>query len=211
MSLLRSVKGMIFEEAAPTSDTSVGPLSPNSTSQPRPAVQVAPSVYESQSYLILAEAVLSRDSAYTRFLKKVKALQNRIQNETDRFSAALAVAEADGIGKEEILKAIATHMVTLNNERTKFESALQQELDTQVGIRKRDSDNIDRSIGTHQQEIVRLQGEIAKLEGEKARLQAEIHSHESRIINTKREFEPALGAVESKIKADQAKLESIKT
>lgn len=168
------------------------------------------SVRDSASFQMIAAKVLSRDSAYTRFLKQLGVLKKHIPDERAQYASALELLGTSGVTAEQIVQAIGSHAIALNGERTTFDTTIESELSTQVGGRRKEVEDIAVRLERNKTEVLRLQEESAQLEARRVEAQAAISIQEKKLAAMKEEFVKAYELLLGDLEADKAKIASIK-
>lgn len=212
-------KDLIFEESAPKNSTSkvtesVRPAASRAyaaaAGSAAPGVTNHESVRDSASFQMIAAKVLSRDSAYTRFLKQLGVLKKHIPDERAQCMSALELLGTSGVTAEQIMQAIGSHIITLNGERTTFDATIESELSTQVGGRRKEVEDIAARLERNRAEILRLQEESAQLEAKSTEAQTAVSIQEKKLAAKKEEFAKAHELLLGDLEADKAKIASIK-
>lgn len=181
-----------------------------------PVVNLAPAavteivkVSESDpAYIELSKAVLDRDSAYTKFLKRFNSL-GKVKDLDTRYQATLDVLSSEGISKEDILKSIGSHVGLLRAEKTNFESTFNGELEESVGAFKKEIVENGKAINANLNEISRLQTENTVLDQKTKKLQIDVATEEQKVAGVVGKLLAAASAIAKKLESDKNKLASL--
>ena len=173
-----------------------------------PAVQTVNVSEDDPAYIELSNAVLGRDTAYTRFLKRFNSL-TKVRDNDIRYQSALDVLSGDGVSKDDVLRAITAHIGILEQEKRTFDGVQKEKTDDLVGALERERASNTQSINSKRAEIARLQAEISGLEKTNTNLQTQISEKKSKIDSAARAFNVAAQTVKKRLESDKTKFSTL--
>jgi len=130
-----------------------------------PQQQTAPGkivgVYDSKFYEMLAAAVDRSNlegKDYIEFKKAINNMKNLKMAEESKYQAAFASLQGsrNGMTKEDLINSISHYVEVLNQERTKFETAIESKASVEIGQK-------EQLIETRQGEIDSMNEQIQKM------------------------------------------------
>ena len=126
---------------------------------------------------------------YLEFKKSLKNLA-KVGNmdEGTRFQSAFAVAQPLGVNKAKLLETANFYLKILQDEETRFETALKNQRSKQIGSREEHIQKLAQSIEQKKKQIEQLQKEIAINQKEMDKIKSEISSSVTKVEGTKSNF-----------------------
>lgn len=152
----------------------------------------------------LTERILSADTAYTRFVKQLTALETLIPEPKQRVQIVLATGQALGLTVQQVESAIDGHLKQLVEEERIFTQAT--ETDAKA------------SLEAERKELARLQGELQALMDQTEKLKADIlnkqgriSTQEQRIEKVKRDFTAVANALGQQLRSAKEQLQGMQS
>lgn len=167
--------------------------SPSTPAIPEGTIQVTPPENEKfRSYFekLFSEANLPGPDYY-EFSKMVEAMKS-IPEERDRFCAAFAGLQVQGLTKEQLLGTAAQYLQVLDDDAKNFSATIDTALEQKVQSRKQE-------IANKQQRLQQLTREISDITAEIAQLSGEVKESEEKIRTNSEGYQQQLAVTKQRI------------
>ena len=146
---------------------------------------------------------------YFEFCKMMEALEAAVPDEKARYAAVFASLSAQGLSKEKLINSAAKYKMVIQDDKTKFEQAVNDKLKGEVDSRKIEVSNLQNKIVQNTEAIKKLTQEITDSQGKIQSLSAEITEKESKIKTNIDGYSIASSAMLNKINVDIQKIETL--
>lgn len=144
---------------------------------------------------------------YLEFKKSLRKLEKMPMDEPTRFQSAFAMASTMGATPQNLAETAEFYISILKKEENKFQQALANQRQSQIGNKEAKMDDLDKIIQQKAGQIKKLTQEIEGHQQQKAKLENEISKATIKVESTKNDFVATLNALVTKIQTD---LENIK-
>lgn len=128
---------------------------------------------------------------YLEFQNSLQALQNLPMDEATRYRSAFATASTLGLTLDKLVETANYYKQTLDKEKDKFRTALQEQVQQHVVSRDREKVAIEKSILKRKEQIKALEEQIKvdeqrlnNIAGELSKVQAKIEATKNNFITT---------------------------
>ncbi len=139
---------------------------------------------------------------YIEFKQSLQSLGSMNMDEQTKIKSAFAMAKTMGATKARLLETAQYYMGILESESSKFNSAVSNQINRQIGGKKDSQKDIKLSIENKQKQIEQLKSEIAQLEVDNENVSKEISSGEVKVLKTKNDFQTTYNLLLEKIRKD---------
>jgi len=139
---------------------------------------------------------------YVEFKQSLQSLGNMNMDEQTKIKSAFAMSKTMGATKAKLLESAQFYMGILESESTKFNNAVSNQINRQIGGKKDSQKDIQLSIENKQKQIEQLKSEIAQLELDNEKVSKEISSGEVKVLKTKNDFQTTYNLLLEKIRKD---------
>jgi len=139
---------------------------------------------------------------YIEFKQSLQSLGNMDMDEQTKIKSAFAMAKTMGATKSRLLETAKYYMGILENESSKFNNAVSNQINQQIGGKKEAQKDIQLSIENKNKQIEQLKSEIAQLEIDNETVSKEISSGKVKVLKTKNDFQTTFNLLLDKIKKD---------
>ncbi|MDD5650455.1 MAG: hypothetical protein PHF86_08585 [Candidatus Nanoarchaeia archaeon] len=133
--------------------------------------------FEKHFYKLLDDANLPGPD-YFEFLQVAERLETSIPNEQMRYAATFASLCVSGLSKETLLNSAQQYITILQEDRKKFEAALQAKQQAEITSRKTRIDDLTKKIEALKAEIEQCQTSIDTLTQESSEAEQVIRKNE---------------------------------
>jgi len=139
---------------------------------------------------------------YVEFKQSLQSLGNMNMDEQTKIKSAFAMSKTMGATKGKLLESAQFYMGILESESTKFNNAVSNQINRQIGGKKDSQKDIQLSIENKHKQIEQLKSEIAQLELDNEKVSKEISSGEVKVLKTKNDFQTTYNLLLEKIRKD---------
>lgn len=146
---------------------------------------------------------------YFEFCKMLEALEAHVPDEKTRYTAVFASLTVQGLTKEKLINSAAKYKSIIQEDKTKFEVAVNDRLKGEVDSRKQQLKDLDAKILQHSETIKKLTQEIAEAQVIIKNLSSEISDKEIKIKTNSEGYSVACNAMLNKINLDINKFDSL--
>lgn len=206
----------VFVEFDEDSNKPAAPTSSKSQSISSPKIEVPKSSlnneeiekFEKHFDKLMDEANLPGPD-YFEFCKMMEALEAAVPDEKARYAAVFASLATQGLSKEKLINTAAKYKMVIQDDKTKFEQAVNEKLKGDVESRKGEVSNLQNKIVQNTETIKKLTQEITDAQTKIQSLGSEITEKESKIKSNIDGYTLASNAMLNKINIDIQKIESL--
>lgn len=156
-------------------------------------------VEEIASHLWSVLESTKKNMAFFDFLTAKKAMDSLPMDEAVKFQSTFVTLSTQGLTKEALLASINEHLSTLEEERGKFNGAVEQKREEQVGAREAKVAENEQTIADKTAQIQGLTEQIQNLQGENQVLAQEAQEENNSITSSVLNFETTSNAVEKEL------------
>ena len=199
------------------------PGKPTNTSSSQPKVSNTTSSYESPKTSLNSEEIEKFEKHfdtlmnqanlpgpdYFEFCKMMDALENSVPDEKTRYTAVFASLSAQGMSKEILINSAAKYKSVIQDDKAKFEVAVNDKLKGEVESRKAQVKDLQDKIVQNNEAIKKLTQEITDSQSKIQTLSSEITEKESKIQTNIDGYSIASSAMLNKINVDIQKIETL--
>jgi len=146
---------------------------------------------------------------YYEFCKMMEALEAAVPDEKARYGAVFASLAAQGLSKEKLINTAAKYKMVIQEDKTKFEQAVNDKLKGEVDSRKVEISNLQNKVVQNTETIKKLTQEITDAQSKIQALGSEVVEKESKIKTNIDGYSIASGAMLNKINIDIQKIETL--
>lgn len=146
---------------------------------------------------------------YFEFCKMMEALETAVPDEKTRYNAVFASLSAQGLSKEKLINSAAKYKSVIQEDKNKFEAAVNDKLKAEVESRKQQLKDLELKISQNSEAIRKLTQEITEAQGTIQTLNSEIGEKENKIKNNLDGYVVACSAMLNKINIDLNKIETL--
>jgi chromosome segregation ATPase len=146
---------------------------------------------------------------YFEFCKMLEALESAVPDEKARYAAVFASLSVQGLTKEKLINSAAKYKSIVQEDKAKFEMAVNEKLQGEVESRKAQLKDLELKINQDSETIKKLTQEITDTQGKLQVLNSEIIEKESKIKTNIDGYAVASNAMINKLNIDITKIESI--
>lgn len=139
---------------------------------------------------------------YLEFKKSLRKLEKMPMDEPTRFQSAFAMASTMGATPQNLAETAEFYISILKKEENKFQQALANQRQSQIGNKEAKMDDLDKIIQQKAGQIKKLTQEIEGHQQQKAKLENEISKSTIKVESTKNDFVATLNALVTKIHTD---------
>ncbi|MEZ4959375.1 MAG: hypothetical protein R2830_06120 [Saprospiraceae bacterium] len=139
---------------------------------------------------------------YLEYRQSLKSLEKMPMEEQVRYQSAFAMAQAMGATPPKLIESAQHYIDVLKGESAKFDQALRNQLQQQVGNREEAAKNLDAVIQQKAAQIKKLTEEIAQHQKEAETLRKETAEASQKMGATKNNFTASYDALVSQILSD---------
>lgn len=167
-------------------------------------------VFNQEIYEHLLQVIQSANNstglkAFVESLENLKAV--KMPESAKYQSAFITLKTAQGLTKEDLVKAINDYLLTLEAEKVKFEAAAEAKKNTEVGGREQEKENNLASIEEKSQQIQKLTEEIQGLTQRNEELDHEIIEEQNGITSSVSNFNATADVLEAELVEDRDNIE----
>jgi multidrug efflux pump subunit AcrA (membrane-fusion protein) len=203
MSLLKTLKGAIFEEEIVAEKPTQAPapkIAPVPTSSQTFTPSISPKRMRQTLLDELAKSIAG--TPYHHYQKINASMKQKIADTATRCMAIGASLEATNISKQDVLKGAKDAVAFLNSEAASFEAEVVNSiglLDQQFTAK---TEAIAQALEQKQNQIKTLSEEISALQKDKSTLEVEVAAEKTKYEVSKIEFTGSLDSILQEINAD---------
>ncbi len=146
---------------------------------------------------------------YFEFCKMMEALEAAVPDEKARYAAVFASLKVQGLNKEILLSTAGKYKLVIQDDKTKFEAAVNDKLKGEVESRKTQLKDFENKIVQNTEAIKKLTADINDAQNKIQLLNAEIGEKESKIKTNSEGYGVACNAMLNKINLDIQKIQSL--
>jgi chromosome segregation ATPase len=146
---------------------------------------------------------------YFEFCKMLEALEAAVPDEKARYSAVFASLSVQGLSKDKLINSAAKYKMIVQEDKTKFELAVNEKLKGDVETRKGQMKDLELKISQNSEMIKKLTQEITEAQSKMQTLNSEIIEKEGKIKTNTDGYAVACSAMLNKINVDIQKIETI--
>lgn len=144
---------------------------------------------------------------YMEFKNAIQSLAGIIPDEAMRFKSAFATVAPMGVTVQKLMESAKYYKNVLLQEQDKFNQALSNQIDTSVGAKQKQSDDLKVMMQKKTEEIQRLTQEIEAHQQEIGQLEAQIGEVVLKLEATKNNFDYTLHTVVNQMDTDLVSME----
>jgi hypothetical protein len=144
---------------------------------------------------------------YMEFKNALQSLAGIIADEAMRFKSAFATVAPMGVTAQKLMDSAKFYKNVLLQEQDKFNQALSSQIDTSVGAKQKQSDELKALMQKKTAEIQRLTQEIQLHEQEILQLEGQISEVVIKIESTKNNFDYTLQSIINQMDKDLVSIE----
>lgn len=201
-------------EVSNTSATGISAVTQSSAAIPKPGVsKVSLNHDEIEKFEKHFETLMNESNLpgpdYFEFCKMMEALEAAVPDEKARYAAVFASLGVQGLSKEKLINSAAKYKSVIQDDKAKFEIAVNDKLKGEVDSRKTQLKEFENKIVQNGEMIKKLTQEIADAQSKLQSLQSEITDKESKIKLNSDGYAIACDAMLTKINIDIQKIESL--
>ena len=139
---------------------------------------------------------------YIEFKQSLAALSGMNMDETTAMKSAFATASTVGLTKEKLLKTANHYKQVLNNEKTAFDNALQNQVTQRIAGKQGEVEKLKKQIAEYKAKIEQLEAHIKKSQATIDNADSHIEEAKSKINSTKTGFEHTYQSILNQIDKD---------
>lgn len=143
---------------------------------------------------------------YLEYRQSLDSLGKMEMDEGTRFRSAFAMAQTMGATVEKLVNSAGHYLQVLEEERKKFQQALQKHSQLKVERRQRESEELAASVAELKRKIREYNEQIRQQEERIDQLAKEMGEAEGRIAGTSNNFEASYEFVSERIRQDIGKI-----
>ncbi len=143
---------------------------------------------------------------YMEFKQSLRSLEKMQMDEATRFQSAMAMAEAMGTGREQLIESAKHYLKVLQKEEQKFKQALQKQQDQKVLGKQKELQRINEQIAQKEQQLNKLRREIEEARKKAKNIEQAVVVDKQKIEATAKDFMASLQALSGQIAADVEKM-----
>jgi hypothetical protein len=145
---------------------------------------------------------------YLEFRNSLLSLKKMQMDEKTRFQSAAAMAQTMGVAPDAILSSAQHYLSVLKNEEVKFQEALSNQRQMQIGNKENDIKKLDQIVKQKSTQIQQLQKEIEADQKKAATLSKQIENATVKVKKTSADFEASYHSVVDQIADDVSKIKN---
>ena len=146
---------------------------------------------------------------YFEFCKMMEALEAAVPDEKARFAAVYASLSVQGLSKDKLINSAAKYKAVIQEDRTKFELAVNDKLKGEVESRKNQLKDYEAKMVQNSDTIKKLTQEIVEAQAKIQSLNSEVSEKEAKIKTNIDGYTIACEAMLNKINVDIQKIDSL--
>ncbi|HLF64820.1 MAG TPA: hypothetical protein VI603_13745 [Saprospiraceae bacterium] len=161
--------------------------------------------FDKKSTDFLATALtraLSRDFDYMKYRHSLNAMRELNLEEQTAFKSAFAAAGAMGVTKTGLINSAKQYLSVLMNEKTQFDTALNNQIKERVGAKRDEVVKLQQRIEEMRQKIREFESKISEHQNKIDTADDDVESAKQKIQETKERFESAFQAFVDVISKD---------
>jgi hypothetical protein len=143
---------------------------------------------------------------YFEFAQAVEQQKKFVEAEQIRFQTTHAAASVMGVTPDTLIASARQYLTVLADKEKEFLQALNQNLDLEVGKKKKDIIAVDAQITSKTEAINRLSQEIGDLHKKKVQLETEANASALKIESIRLNFNTTMQSIAGKISSDIEKI-----
>ena len=203
-----------FDENAEKDNTSSGATSDSTNNYVyKDAAQVSINKDELDKFGKHFESLLEKANLpgpdYYEFIKTLDVLENHLNDEKVRITAAYASLNAQGLTKDKLISSALIYKGIIEKDKTNFEQAVNDKIRSEIEARKTEQKDISRQIQENSETIKKLTEEISQNQLKLNELDRLISENNNKIKANMENYQYACNAILNKIKDDISKIETL--
>lgn len=139
---------------------------------------------------------------YLEYKQSLQSLKKMPMDEATRYKSAYAMAQTMGATPANLVQTAQHYLHILEKEEKKFEKAVSNQVNTQIGSKKNEIKGLDETIKAKADQIQKLTQEIDNHQKQKEGLQKEISQASVKVETTKNNFIASYNTLVSQIQGD---------
>ncbi len=143
---------------------------------------------------------------YLEYKRSLKAMESLPMDEATKYRSAFATASTVGATQEKLLGSIDYYLQTLDQEKSQFDGVVERQFQDQVAGRKAKLEQLRGRIAEKAEQIKALEAEIGKHEAEAQDIARTVGDSETKIENTRRDFDASFAYVKNLFVQDAEKM-----
>lgn len=146
---------------------------------------------------------------YYEFFKMSETLEGAVPDEKTRFSAVFASLAVQGLTKAKLINSAAAYKTIINEDKSKFEAAVNEKLKSEVESKKKQSEDLNKKIAQNSELIKKLTLEITEAQEKLKTLNSAVEEEENKLKSSISGYSYACNAMLNKINVDIQKIDSL--
>jgi chromosome segregation ATPase len=143
---------------------------------------------------------------YLEFKKSLENLKKVSMDEGTRYQSAYAMAQAMNVTPQQLISSANHYLNALETEDQKFKSALNAQVQSQVGDQQAMLPKLEQRVNELELQIQELQKQIATTKKQQEKTRATVQQASAKLNNTKGDFEATYRIVRGQIEKDVANM-----
>lgn len=139
---------------------------------------------------------------YFEFKQALKNLETMPMDEATRYKSAFAMAQTMGATPTKLMNTASNYLEVLKKEEAKFQQAANNQVQSQIGNKKNEIENLDAVIHQKSAQIKKMVDEIEQHKKEMDILNQDITQASSKVAQTKADFDATYTMLLNQIEKD---------
>jgi predicted metal-binding transcription factor (methanogenesis marker protein 9) len=139
---------------------------------------------------------------YLEYKQSLSSLAKMPMDEKTKFQSAFAMAQTMGATPQKLIDSATHYINVLKQEENKFEKALANQIEGQIGNKKGQIQQLDSVIQEKAEQIKRLTEEITQHQQEIDKMKGEISTSSAKVETTKNNFIASFNKLVAQIHSD---------
>jgi chromosome segregation ATPase len=139
---------------------------------------------------------------YIKFKHSLNEMAKLGHSEETAFKSAFVTAATIGVTKSALVNSAKKYLSVLMNEKSQFDSALNNQVTQRVASKKEEVIKLQQRIEEYKAKITEMEKRIAEYQGKIDSADDEVQKAKKKIQNTKNKFEKTFNAFVSIIESD---------
>lgn len=148
-----------------------------------------------------------KDFDYIKFKQSLNQMGKLGLAESTAIQSAYATASTIGVTKATLINSAKHYLSVLMNEKSQFDSALNNQVKQRVASRKDEVLKLEQQIQEYRKKITAIEKKVAEFENRIANSDEEVENAKAKILKTKTDFETAFDQFVEIIKGDISKFQ----
>jgi chromosome segregation ATPase len=144
----------------------------------------------------------SKEFDYMKYRQSLNAMQELKLDEPTSFKSAYAAARSMGVTKDGLVNSARQYLSLLMNEKTQFDTALNNQIKERVGAKHDEVVKLQQGIEQMKQKIREFESKISEFQNKIDTADDDVVSAKQKIQETKERFESAFKAFTDVISKD---------